>query len=361
VLDAPLPDGATSAVVRRLQAHLVSESDVARFARVLGLAGSPLRNANGWIVQDETATVSFNTAAGTVTVSYASNGGALAGGSVGSVGSAGSISAGGASTSGVSVANPPTKAAPPVAVPAPVPLPTPAPPVDVPSSDAAQSIARSLLDRLGVLGAEQWATNVSDAGGIGVACPVGTACPMQPSEVWARTVTFMLVIDDMTVDGVQWSVTVGDHGRVQSLEGTWATPARLGAYPLRAPAAVFTDLQRGTARYADPQPMLGVAARELPNQSATKSVMPSVVVHIGGVVLGLARWDADDHGAPVVDLVPTYRFRARVDGGTSYDIVVLALDPNAVTFTNPTTTIKPLTTQPPIPVPEPIASSTPTS
>ena len=71
--------------------------------------------------------------------------------------------------------------------------------------------------------------------------------------------------------------------------------------------------------------------------------MPArVVEHITGVSSGIARWNAYDHGHAVVDLVPTYRFHARIDEGTPYDIEVLALDPGAVTFTNPTPTPEPL-------------------
>ena len=61
-------------------------------------------------------------------------------------------------------------------------------------------------------------------------------------------------------------------------------------------------------------------------------------------------WTAYDHGNAVSDLVPTYRFRARVDNGDPYDIVVLALDPSAATFTEPgpsSKTIPPATTPTP--------------
>jgi len=77
-----------------------------------------------------------------------------------------------------------------------------------------------------------------------------------------------------------------------------------------------------------------------------------VIEHITGVSSGIARWNAYDHGRTVIDLVPTYRFRARVDAGTPYDIEVLALDPGVVTFTNPSPTPEPLPAQvaPPGPV-----------
>ena len=59
----------------------------------------------------------------------------------------------------------------------------------------------------------------------------------------------------------------------------------------------------------------------------------------------LARWDALDDGATVVDLVPTYAFHAHVDGGATYDIVVLALEPSAVTFVKPAPTPEPLSAE----------------
>ncbi len=58
------------------------------------------------------------------------------------------------------------------------------------------------------------------------------------------------------------------------------------------------------------------------------SAVTPVVVHVRGVALGLAPWDAFDGTTVHVDLVPTYRFHARADdGGSTYDIEVLALDP----------------------------------
>ena len=48
-----------------------------------------------------------------------------------------------------------------------------------------------------------------------------------------------------------------------------------------------------------------------------------------------------DHGATLVDLVPTYAFHVHADGEPTYDIVVLALEPSAVTFVNPVPTPQP--------------------
>jgi hypothetical protein len=95
----------------------------------------------------------------------------------------------------------------------------------------------------------------------------------------------------------------------------------------------------------------GTGAEQAP-AIATTPALSALSVHVSGASLGVARWSAYDNGQPVVDLVPTYRFHARGDGGTPYDIVVLALEPGAITFTNPVPTPKPL---PPEPAPAPTA------
>jgi hypothetical protein len=182
--------------------------------------------------------------------------------------------------------------------------------------------------------------------------------------VYARTVTFSLMLDGARVDGVNWSVTIGEHRRIQYVSGQWATPAPLGNYPLRSTAGVFADLRNGTARYTGPQPLRALsdkAATGAPT-SETSPTLPVVAVHITGVSLGIARWDAYAGAANIIDLVPTYRFHARVDGAASYDIVVLALDPGAVTFTNPAPKPEPLPAEPtpaPAPAPDNPATATP--
>ena len=84
-------------------------------------------------------------------------------------------------------------------------------------------------------------------------------CPTGPPEASARTVTLSLMLNGTRVDGVDWSVTIGEHRRIESIYGEWATPAALRNYPLRSTAAVFTDLQHGTAKYVGPQPMMATS------------------------------------------------------------------------------------------------------
>jgi hypothetical protein len=281
-LDAPLPDLGPSALVMRMKAHPVSSTDVQRFATALGVQGTPTRTPTGWeVVQGTEATLSFIVSDGGTDVSY-SLGVPSVGASVGASGggvSNGGVSSGGSGNATTPVPSPPADIALPV------------PPVDVPNADEARTIAREMLDRLGVLAGQNWSSEVNDSGGVAVACPVGVPCPTGPPEVYARTVTFSLMLDGTRVDGVDWSVTVGEHRRIQFLNGQWATPARLGTYPLRSTAGVFADLRNGTARYTGPQPLRALsdtAAIGAPTGTATPT-LPAVAVHITGVALGLAR------------------------------------------------------------------------
>jgi hypothetical protein len=369
VLDSPLPDLGPSAQVRRMTPHPANATDVERFADALGVAGTPTRTPTGWEVQGSNAMLMFVVTDDTVAVSYGS---AIPNAIGGSTGSASSTDGDGIATPGTVVANAATNAEPPVssAVPPPTPVPLPrlptsvprlAAPVDVPSAADAQTIARGLLDRVGVLAGQDWSTTVNDSGGIAIACPAGALCAPIAPEVFARTVTFSLILNGTPVDGADWSVTLGEHRRIESLNGEWATPTPIGSYALRSTAAVFADLQHGTARYAGPQPMMAFAGTRAAGAPsiATRPTMPTVDVHVTGVSLGVARWDAYDHGHTVADLVPTYRFHARINGGTSYDIEVLALDPRAATFTHPIPTPQPLPAQPapaPLPAPGPVGS-----
>ncbi|MGO9873805.1 MAG: hypothetical protein ACLPVY_08385 [Acidimicrobiia bacterium] len=371
VLDERLSSLGARGLVWRMNAHAVNVRDVQQFAKVLGLAGSPTRTSSGWVLQDTNAILNLFVSDGTVEVSYAFGVPNAAGGSVGS------SRPGVVVTSGSAATNPASRVEPPLPPPLPVtptnvrpavtavrPIPVPVaprvlPPVDVPNAAQAQSIASGLLDRLGVLAGQQWSTDVSDSGGIAVACVSGMACATVLPEVFAQTVTFSLMLDGASVDGVTWSVTIGEHGRIESLNGEWATPAQLGSYPLRATTAAFTDLQHGDARYPGPQPMTAIegGAVEAP-AIATPPTEAMSAVHIAGVTLGIARWDAYLHGTKVVDLVPTYRFHASVTGGSSYDIEVLALAPNTITFTNPIPTPEPFPAQPP-PLPVAVPGSPP--
>ena len=367
VLDRPLASLGASATVWRMTAHTLSASDVRHFGAELGLTAAVTRTPTGWQVNDANSSLTFLVNDSAVGVSYSlgvANVTGVTGVAGGSGGAAGLNPVGGAVPASAPGAPGGSTAAPL----APTPIaggasPTLAPPVDVPSADQAQNTARALLDRLGVLAGQQWSTDVNDGGAIAVACSVGQPCPTNAAQVFARTVTFSLMLDGMGVGGVDWSVTIGEHGRIESLDGKWATPVPDGSYPLLATDAAFGELQRGDAHYVGGQPMMAYAAPLADIPAGAGSAGPpspaSIVIHITAVSVGLARWDGYLHGSPTVNLVPTYRFRATGDQTPSYDIEVLALSPNTVTFSPaPKPPVAPQPAQPapsslprPIPVP----------
>jgi hypothetical protein len=323
VLDGTLADLGADAPVHQLIAHDATAAEVERISGALGMHGTPARTETGWELRDGEAQLIVGPSTGLTSVEYLSTAGA--GSSPGSVGSSG-----GAST-GVDVAPPvpsetvPSETVPPETVP---PATIPAP-VDVPSADAAANIAQSLLDGLGVLSGQQWSHSVSDTGGIAVACAAGVPCDAPPPTVTARTVTYALVVDGVAVPGVGWSVTIGEHRRVESVSGTWARPQVAGIYALRATQDVFDDLRNGRARYVGPQPLTAMGAPEIAPDPITGDTkpLPAIEVHITGVSLGRARWDGTENEHAVTYLVPTYRFHARVADGTPYEVELLALDP----------------------------------
>jgi len=223
-------------------------------------------------------------------------------------------------------------------------------------------MAQALLDGLGVLNGQQWSHDVSDVGGIAVSCAPGVECSSTPSPVTARTVTYDLVVNGVQVPSVSWSVTIGEHRRVESVSGTWAQPASVGTYALRSTQNVFNDLQGGHAQYVGPQPLAATASPDA--TTVTTNPSQTIEVHITGVALGLARWEGLDHSQTVVYLVPTYRFHAQVKGGSPYDIELLALDPASFSIVAPPTTGGPTTSQTsssvvpqPAPAPEPGATA----
>jgi hypothetical protein len=235
---------------------------------------------------------------------------------------------------------------------------------------------------MGVLDGQQWDTAVTDSGGIAISCAVGEDCSGVPQEVTARNVSFTLVIDGVHVSGVGWNVTVGERSRIDSVYGEWGSADVLGTYDLRSTADAFAALQKGDANFGGREPAklaedVPVNAQVDPSLGAptpvdTAQIAPTTIdskpvdttpsdtpvdtmpvdttpvapidVHVTGVSLGLARWDAVDGAKNVIDLVPTYVFHTTVNGGAS-DVEELALDPAAIDFANPIV--------PPVPVPKP--------
>jgi hypothetical protein len=340
VLDGALPDLGSDAPVRRLKGHAVAESDVARFADALGLHGAPARTATGFEVRDGDAILTVDTSGTTTLVEFSDNagsasGGASSGAGSGSAGSIGGSTGPGASDTATTEPAPSTTTLPP--------------PVDVPSESEAREMAQALLDGFGVLIGQEWSSDVTDAGGVAVACPEDVECPPTPSYVTARSVDFRLVIDDAPVQAIDWIVTIGEHRRIQSVSGTWAEPETIGSYALRSTNDVFDDLRHGRAQFVGPQPLEAASPETAPVEPEP---VPAVEVHVTGVTLGAARWEGSEDGRAVVYIVPTYRFRARVEHGEPYEIEVLALDPAVVGFM---TEAVPTSMPKGVPVPDPAA------
>jgi hypothetical protein len=343
VLDGTLPDLGAQAPVRRLVSHDVTAADVARMAGALGMHAAPTRTSTGYEVHDGDAVLTVNTAGGVTSVGYSGTGGAgiSIGGSAGS-GSASSSTgeavppdAGGPATD-----PPPIVAKPPGVDPSVTSPSTTIPnPVDVPSASDAADIAQSLLDSFGVLAGEKWAHDVTAANGVAFSCAAGETCTDTPAPpVTARTVTYELLVDGARVLGIDWSVTIGAHRRVESVSGTWASAGDASPYALRSTKDVFDDLQHGRAQYAGVQAMLapgGPAIAPGTVLGTAPDTVPPLEVHITGVALGSARWDGTDNGQAVVYVVPTYRFHARVGQFDPYDVELLALDPGTFAIASP--------------------------
>ncbi|HTK17628.1 MAG TPA: hypothetical protein VL769_14640 [Acidimicrobiia bacterium] len=369
VLDGTLPDLGTQAPVYRWTAHAVDLAEVDRLAAALGIQTPATATVDGFSASDSDATLTVTTNYGTTQISYypGGNGAVDASGGGTSGGSSGSVSSPPSAGTGTAIAEPAPVDPGVVEVP-----PKLTAPVDVPNASTAEGIARELLDHMGVLDGQHWETVVTDSGGIAISCAVGEDCSGVPQQVTARNVSFTLVIDGVHVSGVGWNVTVGERSRIDAVYGEWGSAGVLGTYDLRSTADAFAALQKGDANFggrepaklADDVPVNAQAAPALgaPTPVDTTPVDPTPIVpstvdtkpvdttpvapidvHVTGVSLGIARWDAVDGNNNVVDLVPTYVFHTTVNGSAS-DVEELALDPAAIDFADPIV--------PPVPVPK---------
>lgn len=408
VLDGTLPDLGAQAPVYRWTARAASIEDVTQLADALGIDAAATTTADGFQASDGTATLTVTVAYGTTQVSYFLGGGDVTGGSTGSAGGSASSSDGVAAdgSGGVSNGSGGTGVAPEQPSDQPLPTdppdtkvtlpPTLTPPVDVPSAEDAETIARALLDRAGVLAGQQWESEVNASGGIAVSCAVNEPCTSVPEQVTARDVTFHLAIDGVRVEGVGWTVTVGERSRIQSVYGEWGSAVVLGNYDLRSTADAFEALKRGDGYFGGPEPLardVPVKAQdarepaavdgptvdeptvidpappvgEPPVSDPPETVPPEtipppdpIVVHVTGVSLGIARWTAVDGNQNVVDLVPTYVFHTSGADGPSSDITQLALDPAVIDFAKPIVDPTPVP-EPGKPTPEPLPAPDPRS
>ncbi|HET9730720.1 MAG TPA: hypothetical protein VFR41_14920, partial [Acidimicrobiia bacterium] len=225
-------------------------------------------------------------------------------------------------------ANPPSSVFPP---PTASPSPTTAVP-PAPAADVAQRVALDVLTKAGVVtSSKDWTITVADSGGVAVACTIGTPCPgPAPSQVTARTVAFMRVIDGVTLRTPLWSVMVTAGPTIAAVSGQVGDPERAGDVTVRSASALYDDLVHGRAVFAGPQPLGIEMARGAPS-IASDLPLRTTVVTVTGATRGLVLWPTIDGRR---DVVPTVRFATRDESGNAGEIEVLAVPSTA--FGTPT-------------------------
>lgn len=372
------PDLGSEAPVARLEPPPIDDARADAMAHTLGIEGAVSRTAGGGRqVAHGSARLTIEPTPGGWSVFYAADApvpgpisvpGSSGGGGTGTTGSgttgSGSVGPGvttsgtgsagsGVAGSGASGSAPSRPIAPPVPEPADPPIGAspstlPAPPENLPGAPEAERIARTLLERLGVVdgswSATVEATNAADS----VAC-APEPCVLPKVLATTRTVVFHPVFDSVAIDGISWQVVIGDNGDVVSVSGTWATLRTVGRYPLRPVTDVFADLVAGKGTSPGPVP-LGAIGPEL---GAPDHLVQPVDVAIDHVQLGFAVMPASDHGRPVVDVVPTYVFSGTASGGGEITQELVAVEATVVTpATLPIRPVKPGGT-PPLGTPEP--------
>jgi hypothetical protein len=311
------PAIADHANVWRLDAPSLDAATVTRLAAAFGIRAVPSHDGSTWTVHDGDETVEVETAGVTTSVTVYRSGasGGVAGGSAGSS----------------TASNAPVLVAPGPPTTVPAPGATITAPADLPSAADAERIARDLLDRAGVLDSKvRWDVSASDSGVVGFAasCPANADCAQPPTSsavVTSRAVTFHPRLDGVVVDGLQWSVEIGDRGAVLGASGPLGTFAVLGSYPLRAVDRAFADLnaaQAGWPGWPMPIPMGVVSPAGTP---------PAVAVDIDDVTLAWAVLSGRADGHDGMFVVPAYRFSGHDASEPSVTADEPALDPSFVT------------------------------
>lgn len=284
-LVGPLPDLGRAAPVARLLAPADSEAVARRAARALGLDGEPISTREGFRVEDPTGTLELVAQPSGTSVSW----------------TPGSVKGGGTDPGTATPVPPEEFPAVPEERPA-----APALPEALPSAAEAERIARGLLSDMGIATAG-WEVDVTDAQSSVTGTPAG-ADEQVPSVVFQRMVTLRPVRDEIPVHGLEWYVTVGDLGRIDSVWGMFTDLEDLDIYPLRSTTEAFEDLQAGRDVVG------GVwAITERVQEPAIAPADPTtpVTVDVHGVRHGfvvIPRLGNDESKVAEVLLVPTYEF-----------------------------------------------------
>ncbi len=369
VVDGTLPALADHGSVWKVMGEPVDQGRVSAWARLLHIDGevrvTPGGGGTSSEVSDSHGSLSVGTTDQATWVSMSTD---VSGGSTGSVGSGGcavppesGASGGGpvpASTTSVpgAVSEAPTPTDPVTCVidPPTVRSPEPVPATDLPSPEAAKTIARDALTSMGVLDGD-WTFTTNDGGAVGIAS--GSACgpavdciaPQIERYVLSRSVTATRSVEGTPVEGLEWSVVVGDHGAITSLGGQLASLERVGDYGLRTPADALHLLESsggGPVALGAPEPAIGVdcgtGAEMCPNPPCPElcATQLPITVHVTDVALGAQVWFGSESSAPTQYVVPMYRFTGHTDAVAEWLLQALALNDRA---------LAPPNTNPPVP------------
>ncbi len=204
LLAGELPDLGGTAPVYRFALPAMDATRAAELAAALGVGGSPTPIEGGWVVEDGMAYLTVTEMPGAWAVSFGQ----------GTSGYGVDDAVPGDAGYGVddAVAEPVTVEDVPVTDPE---------PVDLPSRDEAEQMARDTLGAMGVLEGADWEVEVVEGGimGMAVSCvqPAdgsdGCAEDVSSEVVLSWSVTFHRVVDGLVTSGLEWSVDVGDGAR----------------------------------------------------------------------------------------------------------------------------------------------------
>lgn len=348
-----LPDLASRAPVSRLVWPRVDASTVQSWAKTLNVGGTePVDEgaARGWTVTGLNGMLNVGQNASMGYFNYQS--GHFTGGSGSSPGAEPSPDASKGSASG-SATSPDPGIDPGTVVPfapitsdgGPSTVSEPPLPQDLPSAADARTQGEQLLRDLGVLDGA-WEFEVRDGGSVGIAsssvCTPQESCPPPTTQtaLTSRAVVAHRVIEGRRVDGLEWTVDIGDHGSVTSVSGTLAKVEAVGDYPLRPTSAALDDLRSGSGsgfpvplgapeeRSAIDVPECGPAVDCTTPVPDCPDTCPAreVKITITDATLGSQLWFGSEPTQPTAYLVPMYRFKGHDDTGAEWSSDVLALE-----------------------------------
>ena len=365
VVAGTLPGLASRAPVSRLFWPRVDAGAVQSWAKTLNVGGSePIDEgrARGWTVTGpngmlnvgENASMSyFNYQSGALTGAGGSSPGAAAGSDSGNA-----TSPEPGTTPGTVVPFAPiTSDGQPSAVS------EPPRPQDLPSAADARTRGEELLRDLGVLDGA-WEFEVRDGGSVGVSsssvCAPAESCipPTTQNFVTSRTVVAHRLVEGRRIEGLEWTVDIGNQSSITRVSGNLAKFESIGDYPLRPTSAALDELRSGRGSgfpvpLGAPEARSALGAAECgPAADCATPVLGcpdacparEVTVTITDVALGSQLWFGADATQPAAYLVPTYRFTGHDDTGAGWSADVLALEDGQLATP---------ATPPPVPSPAP--------